>query len=425
MKGGSITKFMFGSLKDKLKNWTTKIKEEVFGKEEVEEKPKKTSKKTKTEKKPVEKKQKKESRTAKTSKKTGKQKTPSEKIKKTQKNAQKKTLDITKTPSELMEVTEEQSDEPEKNTEQEESEQELEEEKLEVEEETETLKQKSGFFSRLFKSELSEEKFEELFQELEMNLLQNNVAYEVVEKIKNELSIRVVGKNNPRIEKELKEIIEEILIEPLDFISEIKKSLKDKKPFVITLVGINGAGKTTAIAKLTHLLQKNKITVCLAAADTYRAASIEQLEVHANRLNVPMIKKEYGSDPASVGFEAIQYAKKHNIDVIIIDTAGRLQNKESLMRELEKIIRVTQPDMKIFTGESTTGNDATEQAKTFNELIDITGIILSKADIDEKGGTMISVGYITKKPILFLGTGQEYKDLEIFNKDKIIKTLGL
>ena len=142
-------------------------------------------------------------------------------------------------------------------------------------------------------------------------------------------------------------------------------------------------------------------------------------------MKVPIIKKDYGADPASVGFDAIAYAKKHKIDVVLIDTAGRIQNKDSLMKEIEKVARVTKPNMKIFLGESITGNDATEQAKVFNETIGIDGIILSKADVDEKGGTAISVSSITGKPILFLGTGQKYEDLEVFDKEKLIEKLGL
>lgn len=381
---------MFGSLKEKLKNWTSKVKEEVFKKPEKEEskKTKTPSKSKKVKEKPTEKKQ---------SKKTKEQeiKFIEAPIKNVEFDGQKK-VDTEKIEQEI--------------------------EKQETKEQT---KQKSGFFSGFFKTELTQEKFDELFQELEMTLLQNNVAYQVVEKIKQELSKRIVGKKDYSIEKELKEIIQEILIEPEDFVKTIKDSLKEKKPYVVSLVGINGSGKTTTIAKLTKYLEKNKLSVCLAAADTYRAASIEQLETHANNLKVPMIKKEYGTDPASVGFEAVAYAKKNNIDVVLIDTAGRLNNKESLMRELEKIIRVTNSDAKIFIGESTTGNDATEQAKSFNEIVGLTGIILSKADVDEKGGTMISVSHITKKPILFLGTGQNYQDLEPFKKQKIIESLGL
>jgi len=284
---------------------------------------------------------------------------------------------------------------------------------------------KEGFFSKFFKRELSEEKFDELFQELELTLLENNVSFVVVQKIKEELKKEVVGKNDYNLEESLKRIIKDILIEPENFLKKIKDSLKNKKPFVILFLGINGTGKTTTLAKIAYLLKKNNLSVCFAAADTYRAASIEQLEEHAKRLNISLIKKDYGVDPASVGFEAIQYAKKNNIDVVLIDSAGRLNNKESLMNELEKISRVNNPDMKIFVGESITGNDSIEQAKAFDEKINLTGSILSKADVDEKGGTILSVGFVTKKPILFLGTGQKYEDLEEFNKEKVIERLGL
>ena len=296
----------------------------------------------------------------------------------------------------------------------------------EVEQTQEPQKEKTSFFNK-FKTKLTEEKFEELFQELEMILLQNNVALEVVEKIKTDFREQLIGKplSEINLEEKLKKSLNEILINPPDFIAEIKKSLTQKQPFIILLAGINGSGKTTTIAKLVHLLKKEKFSCCLAAADTFRAASIEQLQQHADKLKVHLIKKDYGADPASVGFDAVAYAKKHHTDIVLIDTAGRMQNKDSLMKEIEKICRVNKPDMKIFVGESITGNDATEQAKTFNNTIELTGIILSKADVDEKGGTALSVSYVTKKPILFLGTGQDYGDLQRFNKDVVIKRLGL
>ena len=286
-------------------------------------------------------------------------------------------------------------------------------------------KQKTGF--SFFKKRITSEKFEELFGELNMILLQNNVALEVVDKIKLSLENKLLGQNqsNTNIQQSLKESIEETLTNPPDFIMEIKKTLAVKQPFVIAFVGINGSGKTTTIAKIANLLKSKKMTCCVAAADTFRAASIEQLQKHADNIKIPIIKKDYGSDPASVGFDAIQYAKKHHLDIVLIDTAGRMNTKDSLMREMEKIVRVTKPDMTVFVGESITGNDATEQAKAFNETTNLTGIILSKADVDEKGGTAISVSYITKKPILFLGTGQSYEDLEVFDKERILKSLGL
>ena len=295
-----------------------------------------------------------------------------------------------------------------------------------LEETIEAPIEKKEFFVK-FKKRLTEEKFEELFEELQIILLQNNVAYSAIDSIKETLAEKLIGKTLKEIDlsDELKNSIESILINPPNFLKEIKDSLEVKTPFVILFSGINGSGKTTTIAKIANYLQKNKLSVCLAAADTFRAAAIQQLQEHADKLKVPMIKKDYGSDPASVGFETITYAKKNKIDVVLIDTAGRMQNKDSLMKEIEKITRVTKPDMKIFLGESITGNDATEQAKSFNDSIGLTGIILSKADIDEKGGTAISVSSVTGKPILFLGTGQEYKDLEIFDKKKMIEKLGL
>jgi fused signal recognition particle receptor len=248
---------------------------------------------------------------------------------------------------------------------------------------------------------------------------------EVIDSIRLSMGENSIGKSLSDIdlEAQLKQAIESVLIDSPDIIEEIKSTLEVKKPYVIVFVGINGSGKTTTIAKFANLLKKQKISVCLAAADTFRAAAIQQLEEHANKLKVPIIKKDYNTDPASVGFEAVAYAKKHHIDVVLIDTAGRMNTKESLMKEMEKINRVSNADMRIFIGESITGNDATEQAKAFNKIIDLSGIILSKADVDEKGGTAISVSHVTNKPIFFLGTGQTYDDLTPFNKEDLIKKL--
>jgi fused signal recognition particle receptor len=163
----------------------------------------------------------------------------------------------------------------------------------------------------------------------------------------------------------------------------------------------------------------------MAAGDTFRAAAVEQLKKHGENLDIKVIAHDYGSDPAAVGFDAIKYAKKNSIKVVLIDTAGRIHTATNLLREMEKIKRVTKPDRTIFVGESITGNDAVDQVKAFNETIGIDGIFLSKADIDEKGGTALSVGYVTKKPIIYLGTGQNYGDIEPFKKKEFIKKLGL
>ncbi|MBT6995078.1 signal recognition particle-docking protein FtsY [Candidatus Woesearchaeota archaeon] len=275
---------------------------------------------------------------------------------------------------------------------------------------------------------ISEKEFEELFWELELALLENNVAVEVIEKIKQELKVDLVdnplekNKIEDIIENSLKETIKDLFKEPdFNLIEKIKES---EKPYVILLLGVNGSGKTTTVAKLTKLLQTNKLSVTLAAADTFRAAAIDQIQSWADKLDVKLIKHDYGADAAAVAFDAVKHAKAKKIDVVLIDTAGRMHSNINLRDELKKIVRIAKPDLKIFVGESITGNDCIEQATTFNEAVEIDGIILSKADIDEKGGTAISISHVTDKPILYLGTGQELKDIEKFNVSKLIENLG-
>ena len=292
---------------------------------------------------------------------------------------------------------------------------------------------KPGFFSkvssRITKVKITEKDFEVYGEELEMLLLENNVALEVADKIIKDLKSKIVGKEllKKEIEEEIKdifkEIIKEILIDPFYLDEKIKE--KTDKPYVILFCGINGTGKTTTIAKIAEQLKSKKISCVLAAADTFRAASIEQIKEHGERVGVKVIAHEYGSDPAAVGFDAIKYAQKNKIDCVLIDTAGRMHTAKNLLKEIEKISKVCKPDTKIFVGESITGNDAIEQVKSFDWSIGIDGIILTKADIDEKGGTALSVGYVTKKPILYLGTGQEMDDIIPFNKEDFIKKLGL
>ena len=287
--------------------------------------------------------------------------------------------------------------------------------------------------SKVNKMKISEKEFDVYSEELEMLLLENNVALEVAEKIIGMLKEKIVGKEllKKEIESEIKdsfkEIIEEILIKPFDLFEQIKEKTSDqaKDPYVILFCGINGTGKTTTVAKVAEALKKKNVSCVLAASDTFRAASIEQLKKHGDKLGVKVIAQEYGSDPAAVGFDAIQYAKKNLINCVLIDTAGRMHTSKNHLKEIEKISRVCKPDLKIYVGESLTGNDAIEQVKNFDWEIGIDGIILTKADIDEKGGTALSVGYVTKKPILYLGTGQEYDKIEPFDKQKFIRRLGL
>lgn len=296
----------------------------------------------------------------------------------------------------------------------------------------EELPEKRSFFQKLKETittkTISEEKFEELFWELEIVLMENNVSIEVIERIKQDLKKELVEKPLPRdvskkIEETLKQTLTEILsVDPIDLLDQIRQ--KEKKPYIIAFFGINGAGKTTAIAKLSYLLQKKGLKTVLAAGDTFRAAAIQQLEEHALKLGTKIIKQDYGSDAAAVAFDAIKYAQKNEVDVVLIDTAGRLHSNVNLMDELKKIVKVAKPDLKIFVGEAITGNDCIEQAKAFQEMVEIDAAILTKVDVDEKGGAPLSISYTIKKPILYLGVGQEYGDLEEFNISVILKRLG-
>jgi len=393
---------MFNKLRDKLKSWTQGlIKKAVV--EEVQEKASKKEKQIKI-----------------------KKVTP--KKEKPLKESAKKEIK-----EEIKSIEEHEYIEPEKKTfdkdERKISEKVLEDIKGEEEE-------KKGFFKKIFsginKIKISEEDFEAYSGDLEMILLENNVAVEVSEKIIKKLKENIVGKEflkkeiEGQIKENLKDIIYSVLLEPYDIIDKIReKKGAENKPYVILFCGINGTGKTTTIAKFGQMLKDKKLSCVIAAGDTFRAASIEQIKKHGNKLGIEVISHEYGSDPASVGFDAIKYAEKNHIDSVLIDTAGRMHTEKNLMAQIEKIAKVCKPDLKLFVGESITGNDIIEQIKTFNESIHIDGIILSKADIDEKGGTALSVGYTTGKPILYLGVGQEYKDLQKFDRNKFVESLGL
>ncbi len=312
-------------------------------------------------------------------------------------------------------------------------EKEVEKQKPEKKEVEKLEEKKENLLTKLMKiakvAKIKEENFDKFFSELETVLIENNVAMEAIEFLKKQLKEELIGKEIKRrelekeIENALKKSINDLLIEPFDLVEKIKEKVKKEKPYTIVFFGINGSGKTTTIAKISHLLKKNNLSSVLAASDTFRAASIEQLEKHGEKLGVKVIKHKYGSDPAAIAFDAIAHAKAKGIDAVLVDTAGRIHVKADLMREMEKICRVNKPDLKVFVGEAIVGNDAIEQAKAFHEAIGIDAIILTKADVDEKGGAMISVSYVTKKPIIFLGIGQEYKDLKKFEKEDLIKSI--
>ncbi len=222
------------------------------------------------------------------------------------------------------------------------------------------------------------------------------------------------------VKKNLQEVLMEILNkgEKIDLLKMAEKKRKEGEPLVVAFVGINGTGKTTSIAKVAKLLMKSGYTVVLAGSDTYRAGSIEQLEEHAKRLGVRIIKHNYGADPAAVAFDAIKHAQAHGVNVVLIDTAGRIQTDKNLMNELAKVKHVVNPDLTLLVVDALTGNDAVMQAEEFNTSVGIDGTILTKVDADVKGGSALSVTYITGKPILFIGLGQAYEDLQPFKPEQ-------
>jgi len=227
------------------------------------------------------------------------------------------------------------------------------------------------------------------------------------------------------VEKDLHEILLEILTakEEVNLLESVERKRKMNEPYSILFVGINGTGKTTSIAKVANFLMKKGYSVVLACSDTYRAGSIEQLEEHAKRLGVRMIKHKYGADPASVAYDAISHAKARGINVVLIDTAGRIQTDRNLMNELGKIKRVISPDVTILTVDALTGNDAVLQAEEFHKSVGIDGTILTKVDADVKGGSALSVTYVTRKPIVFIGTGQTYEDLQDFKPEQFTQMI--
>ena len=277
------------------------------------------------------------------------------------------------------------------------------------------------------KRSLNDEQFERIFTDLEIGMLEANTAYDAVQAVKENLKEKLTGERVSRfsaahdVSRALLESIAELFEEPEDLIT-----LADEhEPLVIMLIGINGSGKTTTAAKLARAYQKAGKKPVLAAADTFRAAAIQQLEAHAKALDCRIIKHDYGADPAAVAYDAVTHAKSGKADVVLIDTAGRLHSNENLLKELEKIKRVIKPHRVIFVGESIAGNDLLEQAETFNERIGIDGIILTKTDVDESGGGMLSVSHVTRKPINYLGGGQGYDDLTPFSIGEMARLLGL
>jgi fused signal recognition particle receptor len=275
---------------------------------------------------------------------------------------------------------------------------------------------------------LDEKDLEDPLWVLEVALLESDVALPVAEAIVGSVKEELLGKKK-KIRADTGDLVEDALRSALlnvlstnnfDFDSFVENA---EKPVNIVFVGVNGTGKTTSIAKVAKYLKDKGYSPVMAAGDTFRSGAIEQLEVHANRLELKMIKHKEGSDPAAVIFDAVEHAKAHHRDIVLADTAGRLHTNVNLMDQMKKIVRVTNPDMIIFVDEAIAGNDAVERARQFNETVPINGTILTKTDADARGGAAISIAYVTGKPVLFLGVGQGYPDLVKFEPEWLVDRL--
>jgi fused signal recognition particle receptor len=308
------------------------------------------------------------------------------------------------------------------------------EENYEDKKEDLNIEKKKKFFPKLklnvSQKEITKDVFDNIWAELELFLLEINVAFEISQKIGEELKKKIIGKSFSRFSlfEKIKEVMIEETIKVLkirekNFLDVIKK-IKEKNGIVkIIFLGVNGTGKTTTIAKIINLIKNNNFSCVVSASDTFRAAGIDQLEEHCKKLNTKIIKHKFGSDPGAVAYDSIEHAKAKKIDIVLIDTAGRMPNNKNLMEELKKIKKVSDSDLNIFIGDSNSNNDLIEQINLFNKIVEIDGIILTKVDTDEKPGSIISASYIIEKPIFFLGTGQNYEDLIEFNATKISSKL--
>lgn len=277
-------------------------------------------------------------------------------------------------------------------------------------------------------SKIKESKIEDILWDLKVSLLEADVALPVVEEIQERVKEDLVGKKISRkyeledvVEASLKRAVKDALkTEAIDFDKRIQEA---KKPFSIMFVGVNGTGKTTTIAKIGKRMQEQGYSCVLAAADTFRAGALEQIQEHGNKLGAKVIKHSQGSDPAAVAYDALEHAEARGKDLVLIDTAGRMQTNKNLMNEMEKIKRVSEPDMIIFVGDALAGSDAVEQAKEFEKSVGIDGVILTKIDADAKGGAALSIGHAVGRPMLFVGTGENYEDLIEFNEGWMVERL--
>ncbi|MEE8322995.1 MAG: signal recognition particle-docking protein FtsY [Candidatus Bathyarchaeia archaeon] len=285
---------------------------------------------------------------------------------------------------------------------------------------------------KLSRTELSDNSLNPLLWEFKISLLENDVALSVAEEMCDEIKELLLGEavgrfenKKERVNEALRDSLYKVLQAPVnvDLLEAVAIKRRERTPLIIVFVGVNGTGKTTTIAKVANLLIKNGYSVVLAGSDTYRAGSIEQLEGHAKRLGIRMIKHAYRSDAAAVAFDAINYARSHGINVVLVDTAGRMQTNRNLIDEMKKIVKVAKPHLTVLVVDALAGNDSVDQALIFDEAVGINGVILTKLDADVKGGAAISIAFAIKKPILYLGIGQFYDDLTSFDPRTLVESM--
>ncbi len=269
-------------------------------------------------------------------------------------------------------------------------------------------------------------------EQLRVALLQTDVNYDVAERLVARLHDNLVNKevSSRDMKKEIRDEIRNSLMQTLTKNSGIdvmqrarEKKQKGEGPFKILFLGPNGAGKTTTIAKMAHMFKGSGMSCVISASDTFRAAAIEQSAIHAKRLGVDVIKGTYGADPASIAFDAVAYAKAHDLDVVLIDSAGRQETNKSLIEELKKMVRVNKPDLCVFVGEGIAGNSLLEQVKQFDQAAKLDGVILTKLDVDAKGGNTLSILSDTTVPILYFGMGEKYTDLVLYDPKFVVDNI--
>lgn len=282
-----------------------------------------------------------------------------------------------------------------------------------------------GFLGR----RLKEGTIDDVLDDLEIGLLESDVAVPVIDRLRRDLRRDLTGKKlrfGVDAEEAIRTCLERscraiLARPPVDLAKAVREHTP--KPYVIMMVGVNGTGKTTTVAKLAGWLRSQGLTSVIAAGDTFRAGAIEQLLVHGERLGIRVVRQQEGSDPAAVAYDAVEHARARGIDVVLVDTAGRQHTNENLIEEAKKIRRVVAPSLTLFVGDALSGNDVIEQAKLFDAAVGVDALVLTKLDADAKGGAALSATYVTKKPILFVGTGQGYGDLVPFDPDWMVRRL--